>query len=324
MECDADGDGLRNDEESIKVNLAQPSTTHTDPTPLWMTDSTSVDHASYVSQYYGFDPYITEAADYDPLLSVPDVCSFPWKDLATSLRAMGVAGETKIWMFSFEENEGYDTDHDFKRDAIELSGLPTNGTLKVEIASNPQLFSDPDRRQALYLDGVNSAAASRDGQFRRAELAPCRAMRDDAPQGTRHRVGRCAGADVPEHAGAVFLQDAAVPFNVFHQVGAHHPALVGDAVVEGQQVQGRDGNGIAVGGRFQGCVGPVGVVGRRHDARCRQAVDIEIKLLREFVAVELVVEVRGVGVVMLPRQVGEDIVRGNLQAALDGNGLPVG
>ena len=172
LECDADGDGLRNDEESIKVNIAQPSTTHTDPTPLWMTDSTSVDHASFTSQYYGFDPYITEAADYDPLLSRPDVCSFPWKDLSTNLRAQGVAGETKVWMFSFEENEGYDTDHDFKRDAVELTGLPTNGTIKVEQASNPQVFSDPDRRQALYfpglVDGVGSAVASRDGQFRRA------------------------------------------------------------------------------------------------------------------------------------------------------------
>ena len=172
MECDADGDGLRNDEESIKVNLAQPSNTHTDPTPLWMTDSTSVDHASFTSQYYGFDPYITEAADYDPLLSQPDVCSFPWQDFAIALRAQGIAGETQNWMFSFEEKEGYDTDHDFKRDAVELTGLPTNGTIKVEQASNPQIFSDPDRRQALYLpglvDGVGSAAASRDGQFRRA------------------------------------------------------------------------------------------------------------------------------------------------------------
>ena len=172
IECDADGDGLRNDEESIKVNLAQPNATHTDPTPLWMTDSTSVDHASFTSQYYGFDPYITESADYNPLLSVPDVCGFPWEDISVSLRALGVAGETRVWMFSFEENEGYDTDHDFKRDAVELTGLPTNETLKVEMASNPQVFSDPDRRQALYLpglvNGVGSAAASRDGQFRRA------------------------------------------------------------------------------------------------------------------------------------------------------------
>ena len=167
MECDADGDGLRNDEESIKVNLAQPSTTHTDPTPLWMTDSTSVDHASYTSQYYAFDPYITEVEDYDPRISYPDVLAFPWPDMTWfwRLRALGASGESKNWMFSFEENEGYDTDHDFKVDAKEL----TKGT---EMASEPQLFSDPARRQALYLpglvNGVGSAAASRDGQFRRA------------------------------------------------------------------------------------------------------------------------------------------------------------
>lgn len=166
-ECDADGDGLRNDEEALKVNLAKPGSTHTDPTPLWMTDSTSVDHASFTSQYYAFDPYVTEVEGYDPLISYPDVLGFPWDDMTWywRLRALGATGESKNWMFSFEENEGYDTDHDFKRDAVEL-------TQGVEMASDPQVFSDPARRQALYfpglVDGVGSAAATRDGQFRRA------------------------------------------------------------------------------------------------------------------------------------------------------------
>ena len=163
MECDADGDGLRNDEEAIKVDLAKPSNTHTDPTPLWMTDSTSIDNASYTSQYYAFDPYITESPDYDPNFFYPDVLTYPWEDmtLLLRLRGMGASGESRTWMFSFEENEGYDTDHDFKRDAVELSK-------GVEMASDPRMFTDPDRRQALYFPGSNSAATSRDGQFRRA------------------------------------------------------------------------------------------------------------------------------------------------------------
>ena len=163
MECDADGDGLRNDEEALKVDLAKPSNTHTDPTPLWMTDSTSIDNASYTSQYYAFDPYITETPDYDPNFFYPDVLTYPWEDmtLLLRLRGMGASGESRTWMFSFEENEGYDTDHDFKRDAVEL-------TRGVEMPSDPRMFTDPDRRQALYFTGDNSAAASRDGQFRRA------------------------------------------------------------------------------------------------------------------------------------------------------------
>ena len=174
MECDADGDGLRNDEESIKVNLAKPGSTHTDPTPLWMTDSTSTKFASYTAQYYNPDPYITEVPDYDPLTTYPDIFGFPWDDLTwyIATRGLGMTGATSTWMFAFEENEGYDTDHDFKRDTVELSGLPTNGTFKVEMTSDPQMFTDPDRRQALYFPGlvgdIGSAAASRDGKFTRA------------------------------------------------------------------------------------------------------------------------------------------------------------
>lgn len=167
MECDADGDGLRNDEESIKVNITSPQYTHTDPTPLWMTDSTSADNASFTSQYYSPDPYITEVDGYDPLSTYPDIYGFPWEDLKWSVRfaAYGMGGMKRSWMFAFEENEGFDTDHDFKRDSTEL-------TRGLDAASDPLNFSDPDRRQALYfpglVGGVGSAAATRDGEFRRS------------------------------------------------------------------------------------------------------------------------------------------------------------
>ena len=163
MECDADGDGLRNDEESLKVNLAKPANSHTDPTPLWMTDSTSKRFASFTSQYYGPDPYLSETPSYNELNSYPDIFCYPWKDLNSNTRvnAPGSGGINRSWMFSFEENEGYDTDHDFKSDSVEL-------VRKVEPTSDPLNFSDPSRRQALYLPGDASAAVSYNSESRRS------------------------------------------------------------------------------------------------------------------------------------------------------------
>ena len=166
MEADADGDGLRNDEEAIKVNLAKPRNTHTDPTPLWMTDSSG--KASYTAQYYNPDPYITGYTG-SALDTYPDLLYYPWKDLTIKerLAADGMGGISLNWMFAFEENEGYDTDHDFRRDATEL-------TQGVEMASDPLNHTDLDRRQALYFPGwsddykAGSAAISYGGEFRRS------------------------------------------------------------------------------------------------------------------------------------------------------------
>ena len=177
MECDADGDGLRNDEESLKVNVAAPQNTHTDPTPLWMTDSTSVRFASFTSQYYNADPYIKEVPEYMEGETKPDIFKYSsWTDFysdsrtftfyspddvssATVLRE-GTGGMSTDWMFSFEENEGYDTDRDFNRDASEL-------VKGVNLASDPQNYMDPNRRQALYLPGDKSAAVSYESEARR-------------------------------------------------------------------------------------------------------------------------------------------------------------
>ena len=73
------------------------------------------------------------------------------------------AADQKPWMFSFEENEGYDTDHDGLNDLSER-------TTTAMVASDPLNFSDPDRRQALWFPGANSAAVSYNSAFRR-ELA---------------------------------------------------------------------------------------------------------------------------------------------------------
>ena len=141
-ECDADGDGLRNSEEALTANLTSPSTTHTDPTPLWFTDSTSTNLASYVAQYYRFDPQWGALADLAKC----------W-DRSTLTVSAAQDGYDASWMFAFEENEGYDTDHDFTKDGDEL-------VKRVTPASDPLAFTDPDRRQAMWFPGEQSAVVS--------------------------------------------------------------------------------------------------------------------------------------------------------------------
>ena len=129
--CDADGDGLNNYEETLYANITSPQPTHTDPTPLWMTDSSSLNKASYVSQYYLADCDNGRRHDFR---------GYPW--------AMSDA-----FMFAFEENEGYDTDHDGISDSEEKKMTST-------VLSDPLDYTDPDRRQGLYFPGENSAAVS--------------------------------------------------------------------------------------------------------------------------------------------------------------------
>ena len=127
---DPDGDGLRNSDEAIAGNMTSPTPYHTDPTPLWMTDSSSP--LSYVSQYYGA---ITGPLDTGDLIA-----NYPW-GLPTT-------------RFAYEEVEGYDTDGDWRGDNHEV-------VKAVMDSSDPLDTNDPERRAALYLSGKNSLAYSR-------------------------------------------------------------------------------------------------------------------------------------------------------------------
>ena len=148
-EADADGDGLRNISEALLVNMTSPQPTHTDPTPLWYTDSTSLNKASFTVQYYK---------------AVEDFAQYPWS--WSQGRQMALEGSTVVestlppFMFSFEENEGYDTDGDRVPDAEER-------TMTASTVSDPLKFTDPDRRQALWFPGNESAAVSYSGNFHR-------------------------------------------------------------------------------------------------------------------------------------------------------------
>ena len=137
-EADADGDGIRNLEESLVVNMTSPQPTHTDPTPLWMTDSTAPNLASYTAQYYAKDK------DLD----------LYWSFLPGTRQTSD--GATEDFLFTFEENEGYDTDGDWIADSDEQIRTATQ-------RSDALKFTDPDRRQAIWFPGEKSAAISKTG-----------------------------------------------------------------------------------------------------------------------------------------------------------------
>ncbi len=154
--ADADGDGLRNDEEKALANLASPLNYHTDPTPAWYTDPTSEE--SFASLYYKRSHYASTASFW----TVAQGTSI---DAGYYEAAHPLDSELgSIFAFSFETSEGYDTDNDLKGDAYEL-------TRTVRQATDPLNPADPARRQALYLDGKNSYVASYEAGLRKTAAA---------------------------------------------------------------------------------------------------------------------------------------------------------
>ena len=143
-EADPDGDGVRNYNERVTANLTSPMTMHTDPTPLWYTDTSSQN--SFASLYYA----LTFPANALPFW--PAMIGFEESPYSPNTPNGGNAGPA--YMFSFEENEGYDTDNDWRDDGHEI-------VTTTRPASDPLDFSDPARRQALYLDGNQSWVQSR-------------------------------------------------------------------------------------------------------------------------------------------------------------------
>ncbi|MBO7675264.1 MAG: LamG domain-containing protein, partial [Atopobiaceae bacterium] len=151
---DADGDGMRNDEERLLANVADPVGRHTDPSPLWFTERTTP--ASFVAQYYVQPPLLsTMPWTPSPLDTFEDAAQKVMTD-ATSERYFD---HEISYQYSFEENEGYDTDGDMTPDEIEVVST-------VRKSSDPLRFDDPARSQAFYLPGNNSYAISRDLQIR--------------------------------------------------------------------------------------------------------------------------------------------------------------
>ncbi len=132
--ADPDGDGIRNLDEAVNGNLTSPTTYHTDPSPLWMTEPST--KASYVAQYYP--------------MSI-NLLVHPWI-WGISVNGAGEASSVD-YMFPFDITEGYDTDGDWIGDGHEVVRNATAIT-------DPLNACDPDRRAALYLPGQDACAYS--------------------------------------------------------------------------------------------------------------------------------------------------------------------
>lgn len=129
--ADPDQDGLPNSEESLQANAVTPYYYHTDPSPSWMTDISY--QLSFVNLYYDLGSLATHWY-FGSRLAPPS------------------------YMYSFEDNEGFDTDHDMAGDRAEIVAL-----LASPGSTDPLDMEMPIRRRAIHFDG-NAAARTR-GNF---------------------------------------------------------------------------------------------------------------------------------------------------------------
>lgn len=142
--ADYDQDGEVDVEENLSTNLPSAQAYyHTDPSPYSVADYSSTD--SYVNRFYktGHTFGARRYWFWDPnvLHETPD--------------ADGNPAYPSAYLFTFECNEGYDTDNDLVSDGIEIKGGdiadPNRG------ATDPLDEDSPLRQRALYLDGIDSA-----------------------------------------------------------------------------------------------------------------------------------------------------------------------
>ncbi len=133
-QADPDADGLLNLEEALVMNTASSQNHHTDPSPMWATDISN--------------PFSITRRFYRTLGG-----RISGDDAASSVMWFPPWGPAPFFYFPFEMNEGYDTDNDGISDKDEIAG-------SVNTSSDPLNFMSPYRRQALYFDGVQSAAST--------------------------------------------------------------------------------------------------------------------------------------------------------------------
>ena len=132
--ADPDKDGLTTREESAGLYVGGGSH-HTDPSPYWITDGSY--QRSFVNLYY--QPGATFATTM-PLY-------WYWGNDG--------GGAAPRYAFSFETNEGYDTDNDNVGDRSELT------TDELLSRADPLDFDNPRRRKAMYFNGAGAACRTR-------------------------------------------------------------------------------------------------------------------------------------------------------------------
>ncbi len=164
--ADPDGDNLRNQQEAIMANRQAASTyLHTDPTPLWMTDDSY--NMSFVSRYYkplsrdvattlgGVPNTFEYDSDGDGVPEVYKFTDFPGFEYNEKEQDLTIPGynlnrwHADNYIASFEQNEGYDSDHDYLSDFEEGQG-------RTKASSDPQDSDDPRRRQAMWFNGTDA------------------------------------------------------------------------------------------------------------------------------------------------------------------------
>lgn len=146
--ADPDQDGLPNWEEALSPNQPAPANYNTDPSPLWFTDISNP--KSFVNLYYKWGSVLNYWS--------PEINGDPQYDIhpATALMDDMWGGEDLIiatnkpsYVYSFEVNEGFDTDNDNISDRAELTGITNRVT-------DPQNGDRPALRKAAYLDGKSA------------------------------------------------------------------------------------------------------------------------------------------------------------------------
>ncbi len=158
--ADPDGDNIRNADEAIMPQIQAASNyLHTDPTPLWMTDTSY--EGSFTRRFYmppsGATSFPSATGTFTYNGQVYRFDSFPgfrWDAKNAMVYFNGIFDVYTLnnwnvksdYFFSFEENEGYDSDHDFLSDYEEARA-------RTKKASDPQDSNDPLRRQAMWFGG---------------------------------------------------------------------------------------------------------------------------------------------------------------------------
>ena len=164
VDADPDGDVVPNQTEAMMPKL-NTNSLHTDPTPLWMTDSSYA--GSIVHRFFRmparFDDAFPTGDTFTYNGETYQFCDFDCWVPAAGLTPAHYAPFTPDywnlldafaanWVCSFEENEGFDSDHDGIGDAEEKEG-------KFRGASDPQDADSPRRRQAMYFQGPSRPSA---------------------------------------------------------------------------------------------------------------------------------------------------------------------
>ena len=141
--ADADQDGIPNWEEALSPNQPAPANHNTDPSPLWMTDISY--ERSFANLYYNWG----SVGNFWTIETANQYEFFPTPSMMFPL----MIDPRPSYVFSFESNEGFDTDNDNLSDRYEVNGEAGGVT-------DPQNADRPAGRKALYLDG-DSAARTR-------------------------------------------------------------------------------------------------------------------------------------------------------------------